>query len=144
MKWLIASDLHGSALYGRQLLEAFDREGAGRLLLLGDLLYHGPRNALPGGYGPKEVIFMLNAGSRGPADFCHPRPQIPFGRAAGFGSGERAASRPHSCAGQDPDCRRVVVSQPWVGVDSQGGQPPGVYDPGGGGVLLEDPGGPGV
>ncbi len=60
MKWLIASDLHGSALYGRQLLEAFDREGAGRLLLLGDLLYHGPRNDLPGGYGPKEVIFMLN------------------------------------------------------------------------------------
>lgn len=60
MKWLIASDIHGSALYGRQLLEAFDREGAGRLLLLGDLLYHGPRNDLPGGYGPKEVIFMLN------------------------------------------------------------------------------------
>ena len=54
MKWLIASDLHGSALYGRQLLEAFDREGAGRLLLLGDLLYHGPRNDLPGGYGPKR------------------------------------------------------------------------------------------
>ena len=60
MKWLIASDIHGSALYGRQLLEAFDREGAGRLLLLGDLLYHGPRNDLPGGYGPKEVILMLN------------------------------------------------------------------------------------
>ena len=44
MKWMIASDLHGSAYYCRKMLEAFEREGADRLFLLGDLLYHGPRN----------------------------------------------------------------------------------------------------
>lgn len=60
MKWLIASDIHGSAPCCRQLLQAFRREGAQRLLLLGDLLYHGPRNDLPQGYAPKEVIALLN------------------------------------------------------------------------------------
>ena len=60
MKWMIASDLHGSAFYCRQMLAAFEREGADRLLLLGDLLYHGPRNDLPKGYAPKEVIPLLN------------------------------------------------------------------------------------
>ena len=60
MKWMIASDLHGSAYYGRKMLEAFEREGADRLFLLGDLLYHGPRNDLPREYAPKEVIPLLN------------------------------------------------------------------------------------
>ena len=60
MKWMIASDLHGSAEYCRKMIEAFAREGADRLLLLGDLLYHGPRNDLPEGYAPKEVIPLLN------------------------------------------------------------------------------------
>ena len=60
MKWLIASDLHGSAYYCRALLDAFDREKADRLLLLGDLLYHGPRNDLPRDYDPKSVTAMLN------------------------------------------------------------------------------------
>ena len=60
MKLMIASDIHGSALYCRQMLEAYKREEAGRLLLLGDILYHGPRNDLPEGYAPKEVIAMLN------------------------------------------------------------------------------------
>ena len=60
MKWMIASDLHGSAYYTRLLLEAMDREQPDRLLLLGDLLYHGPRNDLPRDYAPKEVIAMLN------------------------------------------------------------------------------------
>ena len=50
MKWLIASDIHGSALCCGELIKAFGREGADRLLLLGDLLYHGPRNALPEEY----------------------------------------------------------------------------------------------
>ena len=60
MKIMIASDIHGSAYYCRQLLAAFDREDADRLLLLGDILYHGPRNDLPKEYAPKEVIALLN------------------------------------------------------------------------------------
>ena len=61
MKLMIASDLHGSAYYTRLLLEAMDKEQPDRLLLLGDLLYHGPRNDLPREYAPKKVIEMLNA-----------------------------------------------------------------------------------
>ena len=61
MKWLIASDIHGSAYYCRKLLEAFDREAADRLLLLGDLLYHGPRNDLPKDYDTRAVTAMLNS-----------------------------------------------------------------------------------
>ena len=61
MKLMIASDIHGSAYYCRALLERFDAEHAHRLLLLGDILYHGPRNDLPRDYAPKEVLAMLNA-----------------------------------------------------------------------------------
>ena len=61
MKLMIASDLHGSAYYTRLLLTAMDREQPDRLLLLGDLLYHGPRNDLPREYAPKQVIELLNA-----------------------------------------------------------------------------------
>ena len=61
MKWMIASDIHGSAYYCRELLAAFEREAASKLLLLGDVLYHGPRNDLPRDYAPKQVIEMLNA-----------------------------------------------------------------------------------
>ena len=60
MKLMIASDIHGSAFYCEKMIEAYKREGADRLLLLGDILYHGPRNDLPEGYAPKEVIAMLN------------------------------------------------------------------------------------
>ena len=60
MKYLIASDIHGSALYCGQMLRQYRAEQADRLLLLGDLLYHGPRNDLPEGYAPKKVIAMLN------------------------------------------------------------------------------------
>ena len=60
MTYLIASDLHGSAYYTGQLLTAFEREKADRLVLLGDLLYHGPRNDLPEEYAPKSVIDQLN------------------------------------------------------------------------------------
>ena len=60
MKLMIASDIHGSAFYCRKMLEAFKNEHADRLLLLGDILYHGPRNDLPKDYAPKEVISMLN------------------------------------------------------------------------------------
>lgn len=60
MKYLIASDLHGSAKYVGQLLDACRRERADTLILLGDLLYHGPRNDLPEAYDTKRCIAMLN------------------------------------------------------------------------------------
>lgn len=60
MKWLIASDVHGSACWCRRLLEKYAEEKADRLILLGDVLYHGPRNDLPDEYAPKKVIEMLN------------------------------------------------------------------------------------
>ena len=60
MKWIIASDIHGSAYWCERLLEAYKREGADRLVLLGDILYHGPRNPLPQGYDPAKVAAMLN------------------------------------------------------------------------------------
>lgn len=59
-KIMIASDIHGSAHWCEKLLEAFGREKPVKLLLLGDILYHGPRNELPEGYAPKEVFAMLN------------------------------------------------------------------------------------
>lgn len=59
MKLLIASDIHGSAKYCKLILEAFEREGAGKLVLLGDILYHGPRNPLPDEYAPAEVAKLL-------------------------------------------------------------------------------------
>lgn len=60
MKLIFASDIHGSAYYCKQLLEAFKKENAQKLILLGDLLYHGPRNPLPRDYSPKEVCAILN------------------------------------------------------------------------------------
>ena len=60
MKLLIASDIHGSAFWCEKLLEAARHEQPDQLVLLGDLLYHGPRNDLPKGYCPKEVIPMLS------------------------------------------------------------------------------------
>ena len=59
-KYLIASDIHGSAYWCKILLETFENTGADTLVLLGDILYHGPRNPLPDGYAPQEVFAMLN------------------------------------------------------------------------------------
>ncbi len=61
MKLLIASDIHGDLESLELVLKAFKDEGCDRLLLLGDLLYHGPRNDLPTTYAPKKVIELLNA-----------------------------------------------------------------------------------
>lgn len=61
MKYMFASDIHGSACYCRKMLRVYEEEKAYRLVLLGDLLYHGPRNDLPEEYAPKEVIAMLNS-----------------------------------------------------------------------------------
>lgn len=60
MKLMFASDIHGSAVCCEKLIERFDAERPDKLILLGDLLYHGPRNDLPEGYAPKQVIAMLN------------------------------------------------------------------------------------
>lgn len=60
MKFLIASDVHGSAFYCDLLLKAVESEKADKIILLGDILYHGPRNDLPRDYAPKKVIEMLN------------------------------------------------------------------------------------
>ena len=60
MKLLIASDLHGSAYWCAKLMERIDEENPDRIVLLGDLLYHGPRNDLPRDYAPKQVIAMLS------------------------------------------------------------------------------------
>lgn len=60
MKWFIASDIHGSLYYAKKMVKAFNKESADKMLLLGDILYHGPRNDLPRDYNPKQVITLLN------------------------------------------------------------------------------------
>ena len=60
MKFLIASDIHGSAYWAERLMSAIEAEQPDRIILLGDLLYHGPRNDLPRDYAPKRVIPLLN------------------------------------------------------------------------------------
>ena len=61
MKLVIASDIHGAAGWARKLIDRIEAEQPDRVLLLGDLLYHGPRNNLPEDYAPKQVIEMLNS-----------------------------------------------------------------------------------
>lgn len=60
MKLLITSDIHGSAYYAKKVVMAYHDLHCDKLLLLGDILYHGPRNPLPKDYDPKEVIALLN------------------------------------------------------------------------------------
>ncbi len=60
MKLMVVSDIHGSTVYCQQMLSAYQREKADKLLILGDILYHGPRNALPQAYDTQEVAAMLN------------------------------------------------------------------------------------
>lgn len=60
MKLLIASDIHGSAYWCGKLMDLIQAENPDRVILLGDLLYHGPRNDLPKDYAPKQVIPMLS------------------------------------------------------------------------------------
>ena len=61
MKIMVASDIHGSYYYCKKLVECYKQSGAQKLLLLGDILYHGPRNDLPREYEPKKVIDLLNS-----------------------------------------------------------------------------------
>lgn len=61
MKVLIASDIHGSYYYAKKVKEAFEREKADLLVLLGDIYYHGPRNPFPEEYAPMKVADLLNS-----------------------------------------------------------------------------------
>ena len=61
MKLMIASDLHGSSVWTKKLIDKFNEENCDNLLLLGDLLYHGPRNALPNEYDTMETAKLLNS-----------------------------------------------------------------------------------
>ena len=61
MKFLIASDIHGSKFYTEKLMQRFESQGADKLILLGDIYNHGPRNPLPEGYDPMGVAALLNA-----------------------------------------------------------------------------------
>ena len=63
MRYAVASDIHGSAVWCRRMLDDASARGADKLILLGDLMYHGPRNPLPEGYDPAEVTRMLNGWS---------------------------------------------------------------------------------
>ncbi len=61
MKWFIASDIHGSMYYCQKVIDSYKKENADKIILLGDILYHGPRNDLPKEYNPKAVIDALNS-----------------------------------------------------------------------------------
>ena len=61
MKYMVASDIHGSGFFCEKLMQRYNEEKPDKLILLGDILYHGPRNALPEGYDTSKVIELLNA-----------------------------------------------------------------------------------
>ena len=61
MKYLIASDIHGDFESAEIILEKFNKFACDKIILLGDILYHGPRNDLPKNYNPKKVIEILNS-----------------------------------------------------------------------------------
>ncbi len=61
MKYFIISDIHGSSYYLKKALSLYQKSNAQKIVILGDILYHGPRNDLPKGYAPKEVIEILNS-----------------------------------------------------------------------------------
>ena len=71
MKLMIASDIHGSAYWCKKMLEAFEQNGAEKLILLGDILYHGPRNDLPEEYAPKRISFSAPFCSKASSIFLH-------------------------------------------------------------------------
>ena len=160
MKWMIASDLHGSYYYAQQLQQAFEREQADRLLFLGDLLYHGPRNDLPRDYAPKKVIPLLN--SLAPRLLCvrgncdaevdqmvltfpvladYARPCVQPEPSAAPCPGGYFAPRPHPCARMDGLWTGEPLPEPRLCEHPQGKHCPQLHDPGGKHRLLEDHGG---
>ena len=110
MKIMFASDIHGSAYYCRKMLDIYSESGAGRLVILGDILYHGPRNDLPREYAPKEVIAMLNPlkdqiyAIRGNCDTEVDQMVLEFPILADYGLdgiGRKAFSHTRTCIHQD-------------------------------------------
>ena len=61
MRYLVLSDIHGGADELSQALTYFDQYQCDYLVLLGDLLNHGPRNKVPESYEPPKVAQLLNA-----------------------------------------------------------------------------------
>ena len=61
MKFMVLTDIHGSIKYLKLAMKKFNELKCEKILLLGDILYHGPRNDLPLEYSPKEVISILNS-----------------------------------------------------------------------------------
>ena len=61
MKYMVASDIHGSGFFCEKLMQRYNEEKPDKLILLGDILYHGPRNDFPDDYSPRKVFAMLNA-----------------------------------------------------------------------------------
>ena len=114
MKWMIASDIHGSAYYCRKLLEAYTEEGADRLLLLGDILYHGPRNDLPRDYAPKEVIALLNERKndiycvRGNCDTEVDQMVLEFPVLSDYWKGRRQSMPPMDISIMSRNCRHCI------------------------------------
>lgn len=167
MKLFIASDIHGSAFYCRQMLEAYDREKADRMLLLGDILYHGPRNDLPREYAPKEVIGMLNERRddilcvRGNCDTEVDQMVLEFPILADYAflcvdgytiyaTHGHVYNAAHACGGYPaarPYPRAHLAGsgvQSRLHLHSQGEQRAQLYDAEGRRVPLEDPGGRGL
>ena len=134
MKLMIASDIHGSAYFCERLLEAFDRETADRMLLLGDILYHGPRNDLPRGYAPKQVLAMLNAVKtclfcvRGNCDTEVDQMVLEFPILAALAAQRHTSAWAHACSCVGALWRRESVSESRLGLHPQKRQPERLYD----------------
>ena len=114
MKLVIASDIHGAADWCAKLMDAIERESPDRVVLLGDELYHGPRNDLPADYAPKRVIEMLNSIER--------MPELVEGDALLYG---------HTHIGVLSQMRGITIFNPGsVGIPKDGRHTYGIYDRG--------------
>jgi len=118
MKWMIASDLHGSAYWTRRLVERWKVEQPDRVVLLGDLLYHGPRNDLPDEYSPKLTVELLETLQprpicvRGNCDAEIDQVVLPFPIMADYGVMSDGAQTVYITHGHLYDCKNPLPMQP--------------------------------
>ena len=153
MKLLIASDIHGSAHYCAQLMARIEAENPDQVLLLGDLLYHGPRNALPEEYDCPKAYDMLNGikerivAVRGNCDSEVDQMVLEFPIMADYALLEAgrdgAAQRTHPCPRLYAP-RQLCLYEPRLRLHSQGGQPAQLYGLGKRGIPVERFGGHGI